>query len=82
VTALAALPAESAVLDAELVTDDGGFWTIPMAIADEHVAIAAFDLLHVNGADLRPEPLTSRKARWADLIRRTDLPCPFGYRPL
>jgi bifunctional non-homologous end joining protein LigD len=63
VVCLTALPAETAVLDAELVAGDGGFWTIPRAIAEEHVAIAAFDLLHLDGADLRPEPLISRKAK-------------------
>jgi hypothetical protein len=45
---LTALPAETAVLDAELVAGDGGFWTTPRAIAEEHVAIAAFDLLRLG----------------------------------
>jgi bifunctional non-homologous end joining protein LigD len=72
---LTALPAETAVLDAELVAGDGGFWTIPRAIAEEHVAIAAFDLLHLDGAELRPEPLISRKAKLAELVRRAAVPC-------
>lgn len=35
----------------------------------EHVSLAAFDLLHINGTDLRREPLLARKAR---LHRVTD----------
>jgi hypothetical protein len=48
VASLTALPAGTAVLDTELVAGDGGFWTIPIAIAAKRVAIAAFDLLYLD----------------------------------
>ena len=66
--------ARSCVIDAELLSSDGNFWAIPTAISLEHITIAAFDLMHLDGVDLRLEPLVDRKARLAELVARAGLP--------
>ena len=61
------------MIDAELLSSDGNFWAIPTAISLEHITIAAFDLMHLDGVDLRLEPLADRKARLAELVARAGL---------
>jgi len=47
-----------------------------MARRLEHeLAIYAFDLLHLDGEDLRPLPLTQRRLRLEWLLKRTKVPC-------
>ena len=64
--AVAALPVQSAIIDGELTAcDDRGvpdFRALHFRNAEEHdLCVWAFDILHVNGADLRQRPLLERK---------------------
>jgi hypothetical protein len=38
--------------------------------ADEHVRLCAFDLLEIEGEDFRAKPLTERKRRLAQFLRK------------
>ncbi len=74
---LAALPAQNAVLDGELVSlrKDGisDFQTLQNALRDgrsDALVYFAFDLLFLDGEDLRELPLHERKERLAQLLRR------------
>jgi bifunctional non-homologous end joining protein LigD len=66
----AELPRRELILDGEIVAIDGDgrvrFWDLMRS--EGHVAYAVFDLLWVNGRDLRPLPLSERKKRLARLI--------------
>jgi bifunctional non-homologous end joining protein LigD len=73
--AVAALPVASCLIDGEaIVSDDNG-----LAIFDRirgHATLAsatlcAFDLLQVDGRDLRREPLEARKRALSKLLRRS-----------
>ncbi|WP_375461295.1 DNA ligase D [uncultured Enterovirga sp.] len=76
--AIAALPVESAILDGEaVIADENGianFSALQNALSDEHGRVArnailyAFDLLYLDGYDLRELPLDDRKARLAALV--------------
>ena len=66
--------ARSCVIDAELLSSDGNFWKISTPVSLGHITIAAFDLMYLDGVDLRPEPLVDRKARLTELVTRADLP--------
>jgi bifunctional non-homologous end joining protein LigD len=86
VGAIAMLPRD-AVLDAELVVSDErghpsferlrrrSVMTRPMRIADaagvEPAILCVFDLLSIDGEDLRPLPLLDRKRRLVDLLPAT-----------
>jgi bifunctional non-homologous end joining protein LigD len=75
VTALKALPVRSAILDAELTlcAADGvpQFYRLLMSRFDQGELCAwAFDLLELDGEDLRQEPLEARKAALAKLLRK------------
>jgi bifunctional non-homologous end joining protein LigD len=73
-----ALPVETAILDGEAVVEDengvSNFSALQNALSDEHGRVAknavfyAFDLLYLEGADLRPLPLEERKARLSALV--------------
>jgi bifunctional non-homologous end joining protein LigD len=74
--ALARLDAEAAVLDGELVAlDERGiadFQRLQNSLSDGESAghvYYAFDLLHLNGRDLRTAPLTERKRALAELLQ-------------
>ena len=62
-----------AIIDAETVCqgDDGiaDFEAIISRTGDDHVSAHAFDLLTVDGTDLRALPLIKRKARLDKLLR-------------
>jgi ATP-dependent DNA ligase len=74
VTAAAgALKAQSFILDAELI-GSGKFHEIRSAMKAGAVSAVAFDLLHLNGIDLRRRPLEERKDKLANLIGKDD-PC-------
>ena len=70
----AMLPMKSAVIDGELVAlDKGGisqFQLLQNALSrsSEPLVYYAFDLLHLNGKDLRPLALSERKALLAPLL--------------
>lgn len=75
--AIAKLAAKTALIDGEVVVEgeDGisSFSLLQQALSsgDEgRMAFYAFDLLHLDGTDLRPLPLTTRKAALAKLLAR------------
>jgi bifunctional non-homologous end joining protein LigD len=75
--ALAKLPVETALVDGELVVEgpDGvsSFSLLQEALkagADQTMAFYAFDLLHLDGRDLRNVSLKERKNMLAKLLRR------------
>jgi len=75
--AVAKLPAESALIDGELVVNDAhgvsSFSLLQQALTsgrDDSMAYYVFDLLHLNGTDMRPLPLTARKAALANLLKQ------------
>ena len=75
--AAAALPVRSALLDGEAVVfgKDGvpDFGELQRALAehrDDRIVYLAFDLLHLDGRDLRAEPLARRKELLRELIGR------------
>jgi bifunctional non-homologous end joining protein LigD len=75
--AVGKLKAETALIDGELVAEDAkGISRFSLLQQDlkegrhDRMVLYAFDLLHLNGADLRPLPLGERKAALAKLIGR------------
>jgi bifunctional non-homologous end joining protein LigD len=73
--ALLALPCKSALIDGEIVVlaDNGvsSFSALQAALSEERTAkmvYFAFDLLYVDGEDLRGEPLLARKERLESLL--------------
>src|SRR6266436_3465651 len=75
VEALALLRSRSCIIDGEAVAcdDDGmpSFDRIRYRRHDAGVFLYAFDLIELNGNDLRREPLDVRKATLASLLKRT-----------
>ena len=74
--AAAALPAEAVLLDCEAVAPGPGgvsdFGALQTALSEGRrgdVVAFCFDLLHLDGYDLRPAPLTVRKEALAGLLR-------------
>lgn len=74
--AAAALPVKEALLDGEIVALDAAgvssFQALQQADqleADRTLVYVAFDLLFLDGRDLRPLPLVERKARLARLLK-------------
>jgi len=75
--AIAKLPAQSALIDGELVAEgvDGisSFSLLQQELkrgSDRRMLFYVFDLMHLNGQDLRPLPLHVRKAALAELLAR------------
>jgi ATP-dependent DNA ligase len=72
VEALAKLPSRSCIVDGEAVAcgDDGiaNFERIRRRRNDDSVFLYAFDLIELNGDDLRHDPLTARKALLGNLL--------------
>jgi bifunctional non-homologous end joining protein LigD len=77
VDALAALRSRSCILDGEAVAcgDDGvpRFDRIRYRRHDASVFLYAFDLIELNGDDLRREPLPVRKATLASVLAKAGL---------
>ncbi len=75
VEAIAALPAHSCVVDGEAIAvDDAGlsaFDLIRYRRHDHDVTLCAFDLLELDGEDMRRMPIELRKATLKSLLRRT-----------
>ena len=65
----------SAILDAEIVCADNDgravFDTLHSRCFDHHAIACAFDLLMLDGEDMRGQPFKSRKAALKKLLRRT-----------
>ena len=74
VEAIAALPVRSCVLDGEAIAVDADglsvFDLIRYRQHDRTVTLCAFDLLELDGEDLRRTPLELRKATLKGLLRR------------
>jgi bifunctional non-homologous end joining protein LigD len=75
--AVGKLHARTALIDGELVVDDSkGISRFSMLQQDlkagrhGRMVLCVFDLMHLNGADLKPLPLYARKAALAGLLRR------------
>jgi bifunctional non-homologous end joining protein LigD len=75
--AVGKLRAKTALIDGELVAEDSkGISRFSLLQQDltsgrqGRMVLYAFDLMHLNGADLKPLPLFARKAALAKLIRR------------
>ena len=76
--AVGALAVDDIVLDGEAVIEDANgvssFSALQNALSDEHggaardAVLIAFDLLYLNGFDLRENPLDTRKARLSSLV--------------
>jgi bifunctional non-homologous end joining protein LigD len=73
VEAVNRLKARSCLIDGEaVVCDEKGlavFERLRVKPSGEHVFLYAFDLLELNGTDLRREPIETRKATLASLLR-------------
>jgi bifunctional non-homologous end joining protein LigD len=75
--AITKLRAKAALIDGELVVEDAkGVSRFSLLQQDlsggQHgrMVLYAFDLMHLDGADLKPLPLSARKAALAKLLRR------------
>lgn len=75
VAALAALPVRDAILDGEIVVEGAGgasdFGALQADLSAGHsvrMRYYLFDLLYLDGTDLRSRPLRERKARLAELL--------------
>lgn len=71
--AIAALPARSCIVDSEAIACDANglsvFNLLRYRRQDEAVTLCAFDLLELDGVDLRPEPIEVRKRTLSGLLR-------------
>lgn len=78
VAAAASLPCRSSILDGEVIVQDeqgrSDFAAIRSTIAErpEELVFMAFDLLHLNGRDLRKLPLEERREKLRQLIGEAD----------
>jgi bifunctional non-homologous end joining protein LigD len=79
--AVAALPAETALLDGEIVVEDdrgvSNFSMLQAALKDgsrDRFVYYVFDLLYRDGRDLRDRPLIERKAELKQLIESAKIP--------
>jgi bifunctional non-homologous end joining protein LigD len=77
--ALANLKVRSAVIDGEAIMADheglSDFFALHAALArrhSPHAALIAFDIMHLDGEDLRGRELQDRRAILADVLRRRD----------
>jgi bifunctional non-homologous end joining protein LigD len=73
--ALATLPVDTALIDGEALVEDAAgisdFSGLQNALSEgreDAIVFYAFDLLHINGYDLRPLPLRERKRILAELL--------------
>jgi bifunctional non-homologous end joining protein LigD len=75
----------SAILDGEMIVQDElgrsdfGAFKSAMLREPERIVFMAFDLLHLDGADLRPAPLIERRARLQELVGCHDPSCCIQY---
>jgi bifunctional non-homologous end joining protein LigD len=74
VAAIAALPARSCIVDGEAIACDANglsvFDLLRYRRQDDAVTLCAFDLLELDGVDLRREPIEVRKRTLKGLLRR------------
>lgn len=86
IAALAGLPCEAALIDGELVglgsNGISSFSMLQQALSEGKtggLVYFAFDLLHLNGEDLRDEPLLARKERLQHLLEGSPADGPLRY---
>jgi bifunctional non-homologous end joining protein LigD len=85
VACAAGLSCWSAILDGETVVQDerghSDFPALRRALGQEphRIVFFAFDLLHLDGEDLRGRPLVERRARLRELIGSSDPNCPIQF---
>jgi bifunctional non-homologous end joining protein LigD len=88
--AFASLPARMAQIDGELCLCDADgrpdFRALMRAVRqrpanETRLSLHAFDLLHLNAADLKPKPLAERRRRLVDLVHGLDEAVPVLYLP-
>ncbi|MGO4175630.1 DNA ligase D [Bosea sp. TAF32] len=86
IAALAGLPCEAALIDGELVAlgSNGisSFSMLQQALSEgktSGLVYFAFDLLHLDGEDLRDEPLLARKERLQHLLEGSPADGPLRY---
>jgi bifunctional non-homologous end joining protein LigD len=76
VTAVAALPVRSCIIDGELIACDGNgladFEALRYRRREATVLLIVFDLLELDGRDLRREPIEQRKAELSRLLEGCD----------
>jgi bifunctional non-homologous end joining protein LigD len=79
--AVAKLPATNVLLDGELVVEDSkGVSRFSLLQQDlkagrhDRMVLYVFDLLHLDGTDLKPLPLSARKTALAQLLKRNHGP--------
>jgi bifunctional non-homologous end joining protein LigD len=78
--AVSKLKVDEVTLDGELVAIDANgrsdFGTLQNAASNDDILLRyyAFDLLNLDGEDLRPKPLTERKSRLEKLLKRVGDP--------
>jgi bifunctional non-homologous end joining protein LigD len=84
--AIAALPAEKATVDGEVVVEGGdgvsSFSLLQQALSDgddSRMIYYAFDLMHLDGRDLKPLPLTARKEALEDLLAQAPKRSPLRF---
>ena len=74
VRAASAVPCRSAIIDGEVIVQDGtgasDFDALPSAIQSRsnNIILCAFDLLYLDGRDLRRQPLSERRATLKNLL--------------
>jgi bifunctional non-homologous end joining protein LigD len=80
------LAADTALLDGELVVENdrgiSNFSLLQIALKEgrtDRFGYYVFDLLHLDGRDLTPEPLVERKAALQRLIKKSDDTGPISY---
>ena len=75
VDAVSTLNARRLIIDSEIIasTDGYDFYTLPAAIRRKQVSLVAFDLLHLNGEDLRRFPLEERKDALIKVVGASEL---------
>jgi bifunctional non-homologous end joining protein LigD len=73
--AVGALPVRTCLIDGEaIITDDNGLAVFELVRRQRHhsdAALCAFDLIELDGVDLRRWPIEDRKATLAKLLRRS-----------
>ena len=82
--ALSRLPADTALIDGEVVVEKNGvsdFSSLQDALKNKKDSFVyyAFDLLHLDGTNLRDEPLTERKAALKQLLKNASDDSIIGY---
>jgi bifunctional non-homologous end joining protein LigD len=83
--AVAALPAKTALIDGEVTSDDtkgvSSFSLLQQDLKEsrhDRMAYYVFDLLYLDGEDLRKLPLTERKEKLSRLVKRARGPLRFS----